>query len=188
MWAWAALLGGLAVVIAADLVGGVPANERRDVGRLGSESNLSPRDQRALALARNFADWHQAAAIIARSGAPPGEIPDPQIIAILPSSYAKAGAWRSVIDSDRTVRTSDDGATIAGIAVGGGAVGRFLAATVGYTGLAGVGWESSIAETRIDTDERADLTTPVLTSAAATGRPVRLTVRDNIDPSDKNVP
>jgi hypothetical protein len=185
MWAWAALLGGLAVVIAADLVGGQPAIERREFGRAGSETNLDRRDQRALALARNFAAWHQAATAYARTqGTIFGVLDEDEILHRLPAYYAKAGAWRSVYESDGTVRTSDDGATIAGIAVGGGAVGRFLAATTGYAGLAGLGWHAFVAMTRPD----GGLALPVAT-VASSGRGVRVTLPDfAVDPSDQNAP
>jgi hypothetical protein len=182
MWAWAALLGGLAVVIAADLVSGPPTIERRAFSRAGDETNLSRRDQRALSLARNFAAWHQAAVAVVRDNSiTAGEIAEQLITNRLPAYYRKAGAWRSTIDSNGAVRTSDDGVVIAGIAIGGGAVGRFLAAATGYSGFGGIGWQSHVAATRIDPGRAAS-------TDVAAGHSVRLTVRDNIDPRDKNVP
>jgi hypothetical protein len=185
MWGWAALLGGLAVVIAADLAASQPPAERREFGRAGSETNLDRRDQRALALARNFAAWHQAATSYARAqGTAAGVLDEGEIRSRLPAYYAKAGAWRSVYESNGTVRTSDDGATVAGITLGGGAVGRFLASSTGYAGLAGLGWQSFIAETRLDGGPAL----PVAT-VASSGRGVRLTLPDFApDPNDRNAP
>ncbi|MDB5367785.1 MAG: hypothetical protein JWM77_3712 [Rhodospirillales bacterium] len=183
MWGWAALLGGLAVVIAADLAGGQPAIERRAFGRAGSETDLDRRDQRALALARNFAAWHQAATAHARmQGTLSGVLDEREILRLLPGYYAKAGAWRSVYESDGTVRTSDDG--VAGIAVGGGAVGRFLASTTGYAGLAGLGWHGFVAVTR----PGGGAALPVAT-VASSGHGVRITLPDvAVDPRDQNAP
>jgi hypothetical protein len=181
MWAWAALLGGLAVVIAADLVSGTEAIERREFGRTGNESKLSARDQRALALARNFAAWHQAAVSYARSGnVAAGPLDDQQIGQRLPYYYRKSGDWRSVLDGDGTVRT-DDGTTIAGIAVGGGALSRFLAAATGYAGTAGLGWQNRVAVTR------ADGTEAMLPTNLTDGHSTRVTLPlTDINSNDRN--
>jgi hypothetical protein len=184
MWAWAALLGGLAVVIAADLVSDPPRAMRHDAGRATDEAPLEPRAQRALALARNFAAWHQAAIAVARDLPPPTaetEIAETQIRAVLPGYYVKAGAWRSIV-GPHGVRTTDDGNAVSGMVVGGGVLGRFLAAVTGYAGLGGLQLGDSIARTRLGGAQ-------AVASTAATGHGVRISLPEGqTDPADANAP